>query len=1046
MAAIAKLSQPRVEGVIQRQRLFARLDEITGGACAWIAGPPGSGKTSLTSSWLEARGLKALWYQVDSGDEDIASFFHYLGMAAAEAGLIGKGELPAFTAGHLADLGAFARRWFRALWQHAPRPIAFVLDDYQEVSAAAGLHAVIREALAEAPQDVRVVVVSRSEPPAELARVRANRRLVEVGWEELRLTVEEAGGLAQAAGASGRTDVGALVLRCDGWAAGLVLLLDQPGGAGPDPVTPRSRRAMFDYFAAELFGRLSEEMQVFLLRTCLAPWLDAAMAAELSGSGRAGELLEELRRKHLFTELMGETRYRYHDLFREFLKARLQQRYPEQERVELTRASARLLEAAGDHGAAFELFLEASSFVEAVKVVLGQAGDLLLQGRHQTLEMWTGLLPKEVLQASPWLNYWRAMSIFPADRARARRRLETAFEAFEKAGDGHGMVLTASGVIELIYLESFLGADVGPIDRWIAATEVAIGKVAGQPDLELVGYASLMRAGLIRAPDPERLELWRGKVMELMGVIPLVSLRVRAATAMIHYLEFRGVARELQELEELIAPQLTHPRLAPAIHCQWLINQALSQVVFLDQEDRAFAQLEQALAIAREHAVVVALPFIHMVLAHLCLMRGEADEAQRWLASAPASERGGLMDCLAGLAAVQQGRGGEGLELARRGHERILAGGGWMAAMMSSQLLAAVQAAAGDLEGALATAQANAALGKPLPDGARIYDAGLSEAYARLGLGDEAGAAAGLARQLGVWSERGVGASAVWPPQVMSPLFAFALERGIEPDLVRRMIRRRRLAPPSPEADGWPWPVRLSALGGFSVSVDGAPLPKGRKAPKKLLVVLKSLIALGGQSVPEERLADLLWPDHDGDDARDLLANVILRLRRLLGDPAAIEVHEGRVSLSPERVWADVRSFERFADRALAAPEREGEAAERAIELYAGAFLADEPDLPGSHELRDRLSGKYLRLVSERGLRLEGGDKTAAAAHLYARAVEAEPAVESFHQGLMRTLAAQGRRAEALAAYRRLERMLQQTFQSRPSRETQALHSALLAG
>jgi LuxR family maltose regulon positive regulatory protein len=179
--------------------------------------------------------------------------------------------------------------------------------------------------------------------------------------------------------------------------------------------------------------------------------------------------------------------------------------------------------------------------------------------------------------------------------------------------------------------------------------------------------------------------------------------------------------------------------------------------------------------------------------------------------------------------------------------------------------------------------------------------------------------------------------------------------------------------------------------------------------------------------------------------ARDLLANLILRLRRLLGDAAAIEVHEGRVSLAAGRVWIDVSSFERNADKALAKGPDAGAAAERALALYGGGFLADEPDLPGTHELRERLNGKFARLIAEWGAVLERAGEHAAAAQLYVRAVEAEPAMESLHQGLVRALAAQGRRPEAAAAYRRLQRVLEAAAQT-PSRETEALGSALIGG
>jgi ATP/maltotriose-dependent transcriptional regulator MalT len=82
---IAKLSRPRAAKVLARSRLFERLDEARGRPVVWVAGPPGSGKTTLISTYLASRRLSGLWYQIDAGDSDLATFFHYLGLAVQQA-------------------------------------------------------------------------------------------------------------------------------------------------------------------------------------------------------------------------------------------------------------------------------------------------------------------------------------------------------------------------------------------------------------------------------------------------------------------------------------------------------------------------------------------------------------------------------------------------------------------------------------------------------------------------------------------------------------------------------------------------------------------------------------------------------------------------------------------------------------------------------------------------------------------------------------------------------------------------------------------------
>lgn len=77
----AKITSPRLSGVVQRSRLFSLLDDCSARPVTWVTASAGSGKTTLVASWVQARKIPCLWYQVDEGDGDIASFFYYMAMA-----------------------------------------------------------------------------------------------------------------------------------------------------------------------------------------------------------------------------------------------------------------------------------------------------------------------------------------------------------------------------------------------------------------------------------------------------------------------------------------------------------------------------------------------------------------------------------------------------------------------------------------------------------------------------------------------------------------------------------------------------------------------------------------------------------------------------------------------------------------------------------------------------------------------------------------------------------------------------------------------------
>ncbi|MGH8532155.1 MAG: AfsR/SARP family transcriptional regulator [Gammaproteobacteria bacterium] len=143
-------------------------------------------------------------------------------------------------------------------------------------------------------------------------------------------------------------------------------------------------------------------------------------------------------------------------------------------------------------------------------------------------------------------------------------------------------------------------------------------------------------------------------------------------------------------------------------------------------------------------------------------------------------------------------------------------------------------------------------------------------------------------------------------------LCAYALKHGIEPDYVKRIIHAQHLSAPSPEIEAWPWPVRIRALGGFSLEIEDRPVSFSGKAPKKPLELLKALVATAGTEVDIGWLGEQLWPDAEGDAARDAFNVTHSRLRKLLPPDGVLMLSEGKLSLNPAHVWTDVWAFERM--------------------------------------------------------------------------------------------------------------------------------------
>jgi DNA-binding SARP family transcriptional activator len=320
----------------------------------------------------------------------------------------------------------------------------------------------------------------------------------------------------------------------------------------------------------------------------------------------------------------------------------------------------------------------------------------------------------------------------------------------------------------------------------------------------------------------------------------------------------------------------------------------------------------------------------------------------------------------------------------------------------------------------------------------------LTEARFRLELGDEKQGLKALSQAMTLGRKRRYMTMVYcWQPSVMADLCRRALEAGIEPDYVRDFVRTYRLFPDKPpiESENWPWPVKVHTLGRFEIIREGQLLEfKGGKAPRKIILLLKAIIAFGAKGADEAQLADLLWPDADGDTARKSLHTSLHRLRKLLGNEKVLLLRNGRIRLKPEYCWIDAHAFEELLGQA------ENESADarfrqigKAVTFFRGAFL-EGADEPWALSYRERLRSKYLRAVLLLGDHLEKAEKLEEAVDLYRAALEIDDLAEELYRRTMHCLHAAGRSAEAVAVYQRCETMLRTVLGVAPSSETRSLY------
>ena len=194
-APIAKITRPKITGIFSRKRLFRLLDGAREYPVTWVSAPAGSGKTTLVASYLDTNKIPCLWYQVDEGDSDIATFFHYMGMATKMAAPQKRKPLPLFTPEYFQGISTFTLRYFENLFSRFKIPFLLILDNYHSVPPESNLHDVISNGISTIPDGMNVIVISRCDLPPGLSRLRANGLIKMLGWDELRLSLEETTGI-----------------------------------------------------------------------------------------------------------------------------------------------------------------------------------------------------------------------------------------------------------------------------------------------------------------------------------------------------------------------------------------------------------------------------------------------------------------------------------------------------------------------------------------------------------------------------------------------------------------------------------------------------------------------------------------------------------------------------------------------------------------------------------------------------------------------------------------------------------------------------------
>jgi LuxR family maltose regulon positive regulatory protein len=424
-----KLYIPSVRpDLVSRQRLIDKLNKGLHRKLTLISAPAGFGKTTLVTEWLNRECLKeyqTAWLSIDEGDNDLIRFLSYFISATIEAhGLdidFGKSVLSMLQPTQPTPIDVILSLLINEITT-IPGKILLVLDDYHLLSVQQ-VHDAVTYFLEHLPPQVHLVIISRENPPLQLARLRGMDQLTELRAMDLRFSTSEASDFLNNILKLKLTmkDIETLTARTEGWVTGLQMAgISLKGREDPANFIQSfsgSHRFILDYLIEEVLNQQTENIKSFLLKTSILERMTGTLCDALTNLDNGQSTLEILEYTNLFIVPLDDERrwYRYHHLFSELLLQRLKQTNLEelpllhQKAIDWFEQNSLIDEAIG-HA------LRAKYYEQASRLIEKHVETIWAQGDYAKLRRWLVGLPEEQVLSRPQLAIFQAWEFFASGR------------------------------------------------------------------------------------------------------------------------------------------------------------------------------------------------------------------------------------------------------------------------------------------------------------------------------------------------------------------------------------------------------------------------------------------------------------------------------------------------------------------------------------------------------------------------------------------------------------------------------------------------------
>jgi len=503
-----KLHLPRTRPhLVYRPHLIQRLQQGLDKTLILLSAPAGFGKSTLLGDWLASCASPVAWLSLEPRDNDPRRFLAYLLAALRTSDPHMDKIVQALP--HLlqhASLESVLTRLINGLqtemagsYEH----VVLVLDDYHVITNGS-IHYALSFLMEHLPPHLHLVLATREDPPLPLARLRGRDDLLELRASDLCFTHEEtATYLVEMMGLPLSAEESALLqVRTEGWITGLHLAaLSLQGCEHPASFIATfsgSHHYVADYLLDEVLNRQPQAIQDFLLQTSLLDRLSAPLCDAVRAQNDSQVQLDFLEQANLFLVPLDDERrwYRYHHLFAEILRQRLQQTAPTLV-PDLHHRASRWFEQHGMFVEAVSHALSASAFEEAARLIEQYAWTFVLGNQKRTVYEQLHTLPETLILAHPSLRLLYASALmYTRHLAEAPTHLQAIEQGLNLAEDAHktqGRLLLG----QIMACQSLLARLCGDLEQCVALSQRALDllpETEGTPLIRLLRSEALLGA------------------------------------------------------------------------------------------------------------------------------------------------------------------------------------------------------------------------------------------------------------------------------------------------------------------------------------------------------------------------------------------------------------------------------------------------------------------------------------------------------------------------------------------------------------------------